>query len=366
MGGLEILALIALAAQPARAALVTPTRWMATDSLSAPAAGPAPAERATTASPTVRPEGLTGAPPDTVSPSRGAARDSLPLRLRDAGVAAAGRPGAELVEPSGIACDAFGKLYVSDASLHRLARFAADGGWLGSSGALGSDAEQLHRPGAVALLGTLNVALLDRENLRVVTYDLFGHAQGTLIDLAAADLVDALGRVDPTALAADRGGAVYVLDQDRDRVLVFDFSGRFLRSLGGFGPRPGSFRGLAGVAVAPGGQIVTAERGGARLQRLDPSGSVAATWPLSLEPGRLAVPLAVDDSARVAVADERRGRLWLFDRGGRLLAETGGLELPRALAFAPDGTLLVAEAGAGLVRRFAIEHVSHPPVARDR
>ena len=47
----------------------------------------------------------------------------------------------------------------------------------------------------------------------------------------------------------------------------FDFSGRFLRTLGGFGARPGSFRGLGGLATAPRGGLVTAERVNARVQR---------------------------------------------------------------------------------------------------
>jgi sugar lactone lactonase YvrE len=70
---------------------------------------------------------------------------------------------------------------------------------------------------------------------------------------------------------------------------------------------------------------------------------------------RARLPVAVDDSMRVAVADERAGALWVFDASGRRWAERFDLTSPCALAFAPDGTLLVAEAGAGRVRRFALE-----------
>ena len=74
------------------------------------------------------------------------------------------------------------------------------------------------------------------------------------------------------------------------------------------------------------------------------------------------LPVAVDDSSRVAVADESGGRLWVFDDAGRVLAALAGLARPRALAFSPDGTLLVAEAGRGEVRRFALER--RPVAAR--
>jgi sugar lactone lactonase YvrE len=202
-------------------------------------------------------------------------------------------------------------------------------------------------------VGALGIAVLDRENRRIVLYDLFGRLVGVLTDLAA--LEDQLGRVDPVALSADRGGALYVADADRDRILVLDFSGRFVRTLGGYGTAGGSFRGLAGLGAGPRGELVISERTGARVQRLDAGGNPLAAWPLPVGAGRGTLPVAVDDSARVAVADETSGRLWLFGRGGRLLAARNDLAGPQALAFAPDGSLLVAESAAGRVRRFVIE-----------
>jgi hypothetical protein len=301
---------------------------------------------------------LAASAPDSSAP---AIVDSLPWRLRAVAVVVAQGDGrGQSIEPSGIAVDAFGRLAVSDAALHRLQRFEANGRWLGESGALGSDAGQLRRPGSLAMLGALSVAALDRENRRIEGYDLFGRRLGTLIDLLDPALADRVGRVDPVTLAADRGGALYVADADRDRVLAFDFAGRYLRTLGGFGAKPGSFRGLAGLAADAHGGLVTAERVNARVQRLDAAGRVAASWPLSVARRPGALPVAVDDSGRVAVADEASGRLWLFAGDGRPLAALAGLARPLAVAFAPDGTLLVAEAARGEVRRFAIERNTRP------
>jgi hypothetical protein len=292
-----------------------------------------------------------------------AAPDSLPLRLRIAGTVAGGESAAvRIAEPSGIAVDAFATLYVSDAALHHLQRFDARGTWLGESGSLGSDPGQLRRPGGVVLLGTLSVAVLDLENRRVETYDLFGRRSGTLIDLLGTDFPSEVGRVDPVAIAADRGGALYIADGDGERVLAFEFSGRFIRAMGGIGSKPGSFRGLRGVAVGPRGELVTAERINARAQRLDPGGRVLASWPLEVRPGRGALPVAVDDSAHVAIADEASGRLWIFDPDGRRLGALAGLQGPRALAFAA-GSLLVAEARSGRVVRIALERAAPPRAA---
>lgn len=295
------------------------------------------------------------------APGADSTRGVPPFRLREAGsLAARGDGRGQVLEPGGIAVDAFDRTFVCDAALHRLQRFDADGTWLWEAGTLGSDPGQLRRPSAVTPLGTLSVAVLDVGNRRISTWDLFGRHTGTLVDLAALEAGDPVGRVDPVAMAADRGGAVYVADGERDRVLAFDFSGRLVASLGEHGARPGAFRGLRGVAAGPRGEIVTAERAGARVQRLDAGGRPIAAWPLPVRPGGGALAVACDDSGRVAVADEDAGRLWLFAPDGTLRAALDGLGGPRAVTFGRDGSLRVAEARAARVRRFVIERGDAP------
>lgn len=291
--------------------------------------------------------------PDPVAPGDSAAVARAPFTIVPADSIA--WPGGDTaVSPAGVAVDDFGRLYVSDAARHRLVRFDADGTYLGEAGALGSGEGHMRRPGSVATFGTLSVAVLDRENRRVLSYDLHGRLLGVLVAFESEPLADALGRVDPVAMASDRGGAMYVADAEEDRVLVFDFSGRLLRTLGGIGDRPGSFRGLSGLGAGPRGDLVAAERGAARIQRLDASGAVIATWPIAARPGRERLGVAVDDSARVALVDEAAGTVRLFDGEGHVLAARDGLAGPRAAAFAPDGSLWIAEAGRGAVRRWII------------
>lgn len=321
-------------------------------------------------------QAATGAPaaPDTTA---AIARDTLaavapvpppagePLRFESGLVLGSDASGGEpLVEPAGVATDAFGRIYVSDAATHRLLRWDADGRRHGEAGTLGSDANQFRRPAAVARLGSLGVAVLDVENRRVVTYDLELRLLGVLAEFGSDDLESAIGVVTPIGLAADRGGAVYVADADGDRVLAFDFAGRYLRALGGHGPGEGRLRGLAAIATAPQGALVAADRprehGPARLQWFDAGSRVARVcWaPDSAQAGRRRAPgalaLAVDDRGRVALADEAAGTVVLLGPAGETLATLAGLARPDALAFAPDGSLLVAERAAGRVRRFAL------------
>jgi DNA-binding beta-propeller fold protein YncE len=306
------------------------------------------------------PESLVSAAPSSpaAAAESSAVVDSGPgWRVRDLGVVAP--PGAgrgQVLDPEGLTVDAFGRVYVADGALHRVQRLEPDGRPLWEAGQLGSDAGQFRRPSALALLGGLSLAVLDVENRRVVAYDLFGHLLGVTIDFAALEADPVIGRVDPIGLAADRGGALVVADAERDRLLSFDFSGRFVRAVGGFGQKPGSFRGLGALAVGPRGELVTTERAHPRVQWLDASGRPLSAWTIPEVRGRGVLPIAVDDSSRVAVAEQASGRLWVFDRGGTLLASHQGLARPRALAFSPDGSLLVAESNPGRVRRLALEH----------
>jgi sugar lactone lactonase YvrE len=194
------------------------------------------------------------------------------------------------------------------------------------------------------------------------------------VDLTAPELEARVGSVRPLSLASDRGGALYVVDAERDRILVFDYSGAFQRELGGYGGRSGSFSGLTGVAVSARGRIVTAERPRApRGKRADPNDSTIArariqwleaggrlltsVWspPLAAGASELSVALAVDALGRVAIAAERSGEVCVLSPDGAPIARLTGLDSPRALAFADDGTLLVAETGAARVRRWTLE-----------
>jgi len=294
--------------------------------------------------------------------SLAAPRDSMTLRrIGAADLARLPENQGRVLEPAGVAADAFGRILVSDAAGHRLQRYQRSLTWIGEMGGLGSDPGQLRRPGSVAVLGTLGIAVLDRENRRVVTYDHFGRRIGVAIELAEPALELQIGRVDPSLLAADRGGAIAIVDPERERLLTFDFSGRFQRAIGGYGPRPGQLRGTAGLAFAPKGDLVVAERGGARVQRIDADGRAVASWPLPVKRGSGLLPVAVDDAGRVAVADQDSGRLWVFGADGRPLASVSGLARPSALAFDSDGSLLAVEAAPpARLLRFRLETAAAP------
>ena len=203
-------------------------------------------------------------------------------------------------------------------------------------------------------MGSLGVAVLDIENRRVSTYDHNLRLLSGAVDLVAPDLEDRVGRVRPLSLASDRGGALYVVDAERDRVLVFDYSGAFQREIGGFGGRSGGFAGLSGVAVSARGRIVSVERprprprkgvapdstaSRARIQWFEAGGRlITSVWspPLSAGASELSLSIAVDGIGRVAIAAERSGEVYVLTPDGAFLARMQGPVAPRAVAFLAD------------------------------
>lgn len=290
--------------------------------------------------------------------------DAYPYRLEVLDTLGATATGAPLAVPGGIATDAFGRIYVSDEREHRVLRFGPAGEWLDQAGSLGSGAGQMRSPAGAARLGSLGVAVLDRENQRVVSWNLRLEWLGVVAAFGPeSEAAAAIGTVQPVALAADRGGAVYVADADADRVLVFDFAGRYLNALGGHGSTAGRFAGLGALAALPRGALAVVDRpdpaAPARVQWLDAGGRpLGEAQALRAGPPRKAwgrrLAAAADDSAHVAVADEGAGSVEVFGAERTRIARLDGLAGPVALAFAPDGTLLVAEARAARVRRFRL------------
>lgn len=280
-----------------------------------------------------------------------------------------------LRRPAGVAVDAFGRITVADEERHTLERFAPDGRWLESTGALGSEPGRFRRPGSLAALGSLGIAVHDRDNRRIVAYDQHLRRIGIVADFTSESFTARFGRVDPVAMTADAGGAVLVADADRDRLLAFDFAGAFVREIGGFGGRSGAFQGLAALTAGARGGFVTLESGSrpkraragapaaaparARIQWFDAGGSVlGSAWLDWASAESREGAIAVDAAGRIAVANAVTGEVRLLSPEGRTLAIVQALARPSALAFGADGALWVAETAAARVRSFTLAPAS--------
>ena len=199
--------------------------------------------------------------------------------------------------PFGIARDAAGNLYVSDASSDVVLKRAASDGTVTTLSIDG-----LTFPTGVAVDADGNVYVADSDNGRIVKEPADGGAQSdvafTGLDTPYGVAVDAAGTVyvadlgankivkrtsggtqstlgftglsSPDGIAVDADGLVYVSDADNDRVVTLPSAGGTQATLGFSG-----LSGPGGIAVSSKGSVYVADSGNDRIVELPVPGNTA-------------------------------------------------------------------------------------------
>ena len=183
----------------------------------------------------------------------------------------AGIPGGgagQLDDPDGVATDSSGDVYVADHSNDRIDEFSAAGafikayGWGVSDGAsqfetctstcqpgiAGGGAGQLYNPRGVATDSSGDVYVADSSNSRIDEFS----AAGAFIKAYGWGVIDGASQFetctttcqagiagggagqlyDPTGVATDSSGDVYVADAGNDRIDEFSAAGAFIKAYG--------------------------------------------------------------------------------------------------------------------------------------
>lgn len=165
-----------------------------------------------------------------------------------------------------------------------------------------------------------------------------------------------------TAIALDRQGNIYVADEYRHDVQVFDRDGTFIRKWGSFGTAPGQFNRPSGLAVSPDDTVYVVDHLNQRVQRLTPSGEVIGVWgSRGAGLGQFDLPwgIAVDTHGDVYVADWRNDRVQKLSADGEHIATfgtpgagDGQLTRPSGVDVDVDGNVYVADWGNDRVQVF--------------
>ncbi len=298
---------------------------------------------------------------------------------------------ARLANPTGVAVDGAGNLYIADSHNDRIRRvdpsgtivtFAGGGDAFGDGGpALEA---QLDFPADLAVDGAGNVYIADALNRRIRRVD----PSGTIVTFAGGGNVFGDGspaleaQLDyPAGVAVDGAGNVYIADLGSNRIRRVDPSGT-IATVAGTGKR--GFAGDGGaaveamlanptdVAVDEAGNLYIADAYNGRIRRVDISGTIA-TIAGTGERGfagdggpavdaQLADPLgvAVDGAGNLYIADAYNYRIRRVDLSGTIAtiagtgergfagdggaAVTARLDLPTGVEVDPAGNLYIADA----------------------
>jgi sugar lactone lactonase YvrE len=158
---------------------------------------------------------------------------------------------------------------------------------------------------------------------------------------------------EPSDVAFDQEGNVYVSSCDEGRVKKFTANGEYLNE---------SLEGLSqpeGVCIDSQGNIYVVNKGSNQIKKFNSQHELVATWGgPGNGPGEFNTPygIAVDAQDYIYVADCNNDRIQKFDSEGNYITEWGGapypFDGPEDIAFDSEGNFYVAEVETERIQKF--------------
>jgi sugar lactone lactonase YvrE/tRNA A-37 threonylcarbamoyl transferase component Bud32 len=260
-------------------------------------------------------------------------------------------------QPSSVAMDALGSVFVLDTFGHQLWKLSSGGQELARWGSQGSDAGQFRTPSGVAVDRQGNVYVADTSNNRVQIFA----ADGRFVAQWGGEGNRPGQFAQPYGLAVDAGGSIYVSDTGNNRIQVLSNLGQPVAQWGRQGTGPVQFSGPRGLAVDAQGNVYVADTNNHRIQKLSRDGQSLAMWGGEGDgPAQFRFPQAValDTQGRIYVADSRNHRVQRLTPQGAYSAAWGSpgsapgqFASPQGLTVDQQGVLYVADTDNNRVQR---------------
>ncbi len=217
----------------------------------------------------------------------------------------------ELNMPLGLDLDRQGKVYVADSRNHRLQVFNAEGHYLNMVKLPGDGVEKAPDPVEVLVVSPYDepetIFITDNDNHRVLVYD--KDTLKLLYKFGARGFEDEGGSFRyPFSLAADMAQEnIYVVDVLNTRVQMLDLKGKFIRKIGAWGIREGTFFRPKGIAVDADDNIYVTDSYMGVIQLFKPDGSyVSVVGKRKGEETKFKTPIRIyiDQNQRLFVVEE--------------------------------------------------------------
>lgn len=277
------------------------------------------------------------------------------------------RPGQFSI-PIDIAQGPDGSLYVIDSATSVLQRFDAEGYFLGAVELRQGD--EASGPWGLTVSSDGRVYVADTFGWRVVAYD--ASLRERLLEFGeppppSGERPGPYQLFGPRDLAIDPNGNLWVTDTGHGRIVIYSSAGEFLREIAGPYSPDNAYRGAgsaqfsepAGIAIAPGGEVVVADMWNGRVQILDAAGGYLREFPVAGWGGFDALDkpyLTVLRDGRIALSVPSLNEVRIYSASGVLEATINPadepLRSPYGVVETADGKLWIVEGGAARVRLF--------------
>ncbi|HEV8379196.1 MAG TPA: peptidyl-alpha-hydroxyglycine alpha-amidating lyase family protein, partial [Tepidisphaeraceae bacterium] len=207
----------------------------------------------------------------------------------------------------GLRCDSADNIWATDVVNHTVTKFAPDGKvllMLGEKGVAGEDEKHFDKPTDIAFAPVGDFFVSDGYgNSRVVKFS----KEGKFL-LAWGKKGIGEGEFNtPHAIRLDSKGNIFVGDRENDRVQIFDQSGKFIRSFGGFAP--------FGLFITPDDTLFVADGRAHKVMKMTLEGKILDTiGKMGPEPGHFFLPhgITVDKDGAIYVTEINGKRVQKF------------------------------------------------------
>jgi sugar lactone lactonase YvrE len=279
-----------------------------------------------------------------------------------------GTVGKMFADPSQVAEDSTGAIYIADSNNHRIVKFSPDGTFEWEVGSLGTAAGQFKHVGGIAVTPSQQVLVSDVLNNRICVYSTNGDFISS-IDTSAVN-IDVRH---PGSIVADVDGTFWVISTATGNVVHLDLAGQVIsgidyRSIVSNGtPDPRS------LAIS-GNELFIADGDDSQIYRFGKDGRYLGKLLQGNDDGsRLDIPSAAAKiNAEYVVADSGNHRLAFYALGGEFIRSVGSFgdgvgyfQFPTGLSVSSDGLIAVADSGnhrVQVVRPDASVSLVIPPV----
>jgi len=163
----------------------------------------------------------------------------------------------------------------------------------------------------------------------------------------------------PTEVAVDRAGRIFILDGANNQVKVFNPKGEFVLAIGRAGKENGEFRNPVGMDIDERGHVYIADTGNQRIQIFDGTGKYLRKIDLSRWKTRPVEVNVLKGANRIYVSDAKNHRILCFNRDGAfnflwgdLGEQLGELRFPGMMAVDQSGDIYVVDILNGRVQIF--------------